>query len=296
MPRFKGRVKRPVHPDHGHPRRGDHPAVHDGGDLGRQQRLVTIWPVGRSVHVAGMIFTSTQLVVIGIAAAVSLAMHSLLKYTRVGKAMRAIAVNERLARNCGISVRRVTTHLAALGRLERPRRGRPRHGRADPQLRHGRRLPHLDSGRRVLGGIGSPYGAMLGALIIGVSSEVAAGFINPAFKDRDGVHRPRSRAPRPPDRSGELQLPPQRRWRGELGLAVLRGDPARLRLRLHHRRHGLNLQFGVTGIYNFAFIMFQACGAYTTAVLTLGRSTKSFQHFILGYSLPFRSRSSQAVS
>lgn len=50
---------------------------------------------------------------------------------------------------------------------------------------------------------------------------------------------------------------------------------------------GLNLQFGVTGIYNFAFIMFQACGAYTTAVLTLGRSTKSFQHFILGYSLPF---------
>jgi branched-chain amino acid transport system permease protein len=50
---------------------------------------------------------------------------------------------------------------------------------------------------------------------------------------------------------------------------------------------GLNLQFGVTGINNFAFVVFSACGAYTTAVLTLGKSTKSFQHYILGFSLPF---------
>ena len=33
---------------------------------------------------------------------------------------------------------------------------------------------------------------------------------------------------------------------------------------------GLNLQFGVAGIVNFAFIIFQAAGAYTAAVLTLG--------------------------
>ena len=33
---------------------------------------------------------------------------------------------------------------------------------------------------------------------------------------------------------------------------------------------GLNLQFGVAGVVNFAFIIFQAAGAYTAAVLTLG--------------------------
>ena len=33
---------------------------------------------------------------------------------------------------------------------------------------------------------------------------------------------------------------------------------------------GLNLQFGVAGLINFAFIIFQAAGAYTAAVLTLG--------------------------
>jgi ABC-type branched-subunit amino acid transport system permease subunit len=52
---------------------------------------------------------------------------------------------------------------------------------------------------------------------------------------------------------------------------------------------GLNLQFGLTGVYNFAFIIFQAAGAYTTAVLSLGssRSFSGFQSYILGLHLPF---------
>jgi branched-subunit amino acid ABC-type transport system permease component len=35
----------------------------------------------------------------------------------------------------------------------------------------------------VLGGIGQPYGAMLGALVIGIASEVAAAIFNPEYKD-----------------------------------------------------------------------------------------------------------------
>ncbi len=52
---------------------------------------------------------------------------------------------------------------------------------------------------------------------------------------------------------------------------------------------GLNLQFGLTGVYNFAFIIFQAAGAYTTAVLSLGspHSFGGFQHYILGLHLAF---------
>ena len=50
----------------------------------------------------------------------------------------------------------------------------------------------------------------------------------------------------------------------------------------------LNLQYGVTGIYNFAWIMFQAVGAYTAGVLTLGSDTGNggFQQYILGLRLP----------
>jgi ABC-type branched-subunit amino acid transport system permease subunit len=52
---------------------------------------------------------------------------------------------------------------------------------------------------------------------------------------------------------------------------------------------GLNLQFGVAGVYNFAFIIFQAAGAYCTAVLTLGSPSANggFQHYMLGLQLPF---------
>src|SRR5579859_2048161 len=54
---------------------------------------------------------------------------------------------------------------------------------------------------------------------------------------------------------------------------------------------GLNLQFGVAGLVNFAYIIFQAAGAYTAAVLTLGpaqpASQGGFQQYVGGAHWPF---------
>lgn len=51
---------------------------------------------------------------------------------------------------------------------------------------------------------------------------------------------------------------------------------------------GLSLEFGVTGVINFGYIIFQAAGAYTAAILTLGPSSPSdFQHYFGGAHLPF---------
>jgi branched-chain amino acid transport system permease protein len=51
----------------------------------------------------------------------------------------------------------------------------------------------------------------------------------------------------------------------------------------------LNIQFGMAGIVNLAFIMFQAAGAYTAGVLTLGTmaSHGNYEHYIAGMELPF---------
>ena len=50
----------------------------------------------------------------------------------------------------------------------------------------------------------------------------------------------------------------------------------------------LNLQFGVAGVMNFAFILFQATGAYITAVLTLPHSSLAMaETYILGLHLPW---------
>ena len=52
---------------------------------------------------------------------------------------------------------------------------------------------------------------------------------------------------------------------------------------------GLNLEFGVAGVPNFAYIVLVAAGAYTYAMLTLGpdSSNGGFQHYIVGAHLPF---------
>ena len=52
---------------------------------------------------------------------------------------------------------------------------------------------------------------------------------------------------------------------------------------------GLSQQFGVAGVTNFGFIIFQAAGAYTAAVLSLPSSSANggFQHYIGGLHLPF---------
>ncbi|MGH2908731.1 MAG: branched-chain amino acid ABC transporter permease, partial [Solirubrobacteraceae bacterium] len=52
---------------------------------------------------------------------------------------------------------------------------------------------------------------------------------------------------------------------------------------------GLSAQFGVGGVTNFGFIIFQAAGAYTAGVLSLGSSSSNggFQHYVLGWNLPF---------
>ncbi|OLC22552.1 MAG: hypothetical protein AUG06_09420 [Actinobacteria bacterium 13_1_20CM_2_65_11] len=51
----------------------------------------------------------------------------------------------------------------------------------------------------------------------------------------------------------------------------------------------LNMQFGVSGIVNFSFIVFQAVGAYTAAVLSLPPDSANggFQIYFGGYQLPF---------
>ena len=50
---------------------------------------------------------------------------------------------------------------------------------------------------------------------------------------------------------------------------------------------GLNLQFGVAGLVNFGFIIFQAAGAYAAAVLSMPPANGGFQQYVLGLRLPF---------
>jgi branched-subunit amino acid ABC-type transport system permease component len=138
---------------------------------------------GRTFHVGGLILTTVQLIIIALSLAVMAAVHVTLRYTKLGKAMRATAANQTLARNCGIRTARVITVTWALtGALC---------GLAGVVFA-------IDSGSFdatstdiflvlilaavFLGGPGQAYGAMLGALVIGLATEVSAAFIPPDYK------------------------------------------------------------------------------------------------------------------
>ncbi len=139
---------------------------------------------GDSYHVAGMIFTQSQLAIMAVAVAAMVAVHLLFSRTRLGRAMRATATNPALARSCGVATDRVIDAAWLLsGALC---------GIAGVVLVLNTATFSEVTGANflvpviaaaVLGGIGQPYGAMLGALTIGLASEVAASAINPAYKD-----------------------------------------------------------------------------------------------------------------
>ena len=52
-----------------------------------------------------------------------------------------------------------------------------------------------------LGGPGQAYGAMLGAAVIGIATEVSAAFIPADYKYVDRLRGPAGHARRPPDRA-----------------------------------------------------------------------------------------------
>src|SRR5260370_32531807 len=62
---------------------------------------------GRLIRWGSIALTRDQFIIIGIAVVLMLAIHALLTYTRLGKAIRATAANPTLARNCAIPTQRV---------------------------------------------------------------------------------------------------------------------------------------------------------------------------------------------
>ena len=140
-------------------------------------------PRPSSVHIAGMVFTTVQLAIIAIAVVAMLLIHLLLRYTKLGKAMRATAANRTLARNCGIRTGRViTTTWALTGALCGLAGVIFAINSSSFQATSTDVFLVLILAAVFLGGPGQPYGAMLGALVIGLATEISAVFIPADYK------------------------------------------------------------------------------------------------------------------
>jgi branched-chain amino acid transport system permease protein len=135
------------------------------------------------IHLGGATVLSQNLWVMGLTAALVLALEAFFRFTLAGKAMRACAFNSRAARLMGISAGRMVQLsfglAAALGAGAGILIAPLTLGVYDMGLMLG--LKGFSAA--IIGGLGSLLGGVLGGLVLGVAESLATGFISSGYRD-----------------------------------------------------------------------------------------------------------------
>ncbi|MCV9938402.1 branched-chain amino acid ABC transporter permease [Boseaceae bacterium BT-24-1] len=151
--------------------------------FGKQFHGVKPFLSEQPVMILGAAVQSQAFLVIGGTAAASLLFWILLERTLIGKALMATAANRLAAQLVGINLRRVM--LIAFG-------GSAAIGAIAGILVTPITLTSYDVGTMLalkgfaaamLGGMGSPLGAMAGGLLLGLAEALSAGYLSSAYKD-----------------------------------------------------------------------------------------------------------------
>jgi branched-subunit amino acid ABC-type transport system permease component len=110
-------------------------------------------------------------------------LHVMLKYTTFGKSLRAVSDNPSLARVTGIAYPRVIRITWGMDGLIAGFAGfvlAAYVGSITPSLGFGFLVVVFAAA--VLGGLGKPYGTMVGALVIGLAMEISAAYLPAEYK------------------------------------------------------------------------------------------------------------------
>ncbi len=149
---------------------------------GAQSQNYSQYSAVTPLEIGPLLVTPKEIIVFIIAMAVLVLTTSLLRYTRIGKATRAVADNPALSSATGINVERVISIVwiggAALAGLAGALLGLTQG--FDYQI--GFKLLLLVFAAVVLGGLGTIWGAIVGAFIIGLFTELTTLFVPAEFK------------------------------------------------------------------------------------------------------------------
>ncbi len=139
---------------------------------------------GQTFHLGDLVMTASQVTIILLTTVLMLALHLLLTRTTLGRAMRATASNRILAQSCGINTDRISDIAWLVSGMLCGAAGVALAITTvsfDFSLGPVFLIPMIAAA--VLGGIGQPYGAMVGGLVVGIASELAAAYSNPAYRE-----------------------------------------------------------------------------------------------------------------
>lgn len=142
-----------------------------------------LFPV-RRFEFGGVIVTNLQILIAFLSLALMAALHVFVKYTRTGKAMRALADDRVAASLMGISVNRVILTAFVIGSALAGAGGVLFGAYYNTVNFHDGYLAGLKAfTAAVLGGIGNIPGAMLGGVLLGVLEGLGAGYLSSEWKN-----------------------------------------------------------------------------------------------------------------
>jgi branched-chain amino acid transport system permease protein/neutral amino acid transport system permease protein len=131
-----------------------------------------------SIQWGSFLLTKVQVIITALAIALLLVFHGLVRYTRFGRSLRAMADDKELARACGVNVTRLTDIVWLISGALAGLAGTAlaiNAGSFDEIL--GANFMLVVVAAAILGGAGEAYGAMIGAAIIGFATEVSTVWI-----------------------------------------------------------------------------------------------------------------------
>lgn len=134
--------------------------------------------------IGGVAVRSLDVLILVVSLIVMSTLHFVIYHTRMGRAMRAVSVNSKVAQILGINVDRVISFTFIVGSalaavaavliaLKFPK--------IDPLM--GMFIGMKAFVAAVLGGIGNMMGAVLGAMIMGISEEFVVAFLSSTYRD-----------------------------------------------------------------------------------------------------------------
>lgn len=165
-----------------------------GVALGLRNLIQFIWgpqphyyttKIQRAVVVGGLgvKIKPDQVFIICLAVLLAVLLHLFLRYTKIGRAMRATSDNPTLARVSGVNTERIIlwtwvigASLAAVAGILTGIENKS----VMPEM--GWQMLLSIFAAVILGGIGNPYGAIVGGLVVGVSEEVSTAFVSTGYK------------------------------------------------------------------------------------------------------------------
>ncbi len=139
--------------------------------------------VEKGLNIFGATITKLQIAIIIVSLILMFLLHLFVKYSKTGKAIRAVSDNPELASTIGININKVISTVFIIGSMLAAVAGVLIGMEQNLQPTMGVSIGIKAFTAAVVGGIGNIYGALLGGFLIGLIENIGIWFIPSGYKD-----------------------------------------------------------------------------------------------------------------